>query len=72
MGLSELSRDMEKKTGRPFAEVSEEFLRSWGDRGFEIRFCGTLCSDASGPYSVPAAVQAASEYGEANVLFSRP
>lgn len=70
--VSEVSQDMAKKSGRPFAEVAADFLRAWTARGFDIRFCDrAACSADSEALGVEAAVEVAVRNGESNVIFSR-
>lgn len=70
--VSEVSQDMAKKSGRPFAEVAADFLRAWTARGFDIRFCDrAACSADSEALGVEAAVEVAARNGESNVIFSR-
>lgn len=69
--LSELSADMAGR-GESFRDVVREYLRTWADRGFAVRFCepgfGCLLGEAR---ELEEAAREAEARGLSNVLFER-
>ena len=70
--LSEVSTDMAKKAGGSFRAVVRDYLQTWHEHGFEVRFCEPGFGCLMGPtWDVENAAREAEARGLSNALFVR-